>query len=110
MKNTIKRIIDGKEITITLTVAEIMRLHDNFIYESLTQMVEDELEEREIEISDSRINAIAKNALDRIVGNEGEDSLKFQMNIICSEIDFELEPNEVVEGNADPMLILFKKN
>lgn len=91
MKNTIKRVIDGKEITIELTAMEIMRLHDNFVYENLTEMVEEELEQREIEISDSRINAIAKNALDRIVGNQGEDSLNFQLNIIGEEIDFELE-------------------
>ena len=91
MNNKITRIIDGKEITIELTTMEIMRLHDNFIYENLTEMVEEELEQREIEISDSRINAIAKNALDRIVGNQGEDSLNFQMNIISEEIAFELE-------------------
>lgn len=91
MNNKITRIIDGKEITIELTAMEIMRLHDNFVYENLTEMVEEELEEREIEINDSRINAIAKNALDRIVGNQGEDSLNFQMNIIGEEIAFELE-------------------
>lgn len=91
MNNTIKRVIDGKEITIELTALEIMRLHDNFVYENLIEMVEEELEQREVEISDSRINTIAKNALDRIVGNQGEDSLNFQLNIIGEEIDFELE-------------------
>jgi hypothetical protein len=109
MRNTIKRIIDGKEITIELTTAEIMRLHDNFVYANLTQMIEDELEEREIEISDSRINAIAKNALDRIVGNEGEDSLNFQMGIINEEIDEELNEQIDIELKPDPMDILFKR-
>lgn len=93
MKNTIKRIIDGKEITIELTVAEIMRLHDNFIFKNIEEMVEEELFERDIELSDSKISAIAKCATDRIVGNNGRDSLEFQLNIINEEIKAELNQN-----------------
>lgn len=89
MNNKITRVIDGKEITIEITTKELTRLYNNFVYESVKGWVEDELIERDVELEDSEIDAIAKRATDRIVGKDEIDdtSHKMWVNIIDLEID-----------------------
>ena len=109
MRNTIKRIIDDKEITIELTTKEIVRLHDNFVYENVKCWVEDELIERDADLSDSKIDAIAKIATDRIVGETDDASHKMWKNIINEEIEDALNEQPDIELRPDPMDILFKR-
>ena len=89
MNNKITRVIDGKEINIEIATKELIRLYNNFVYENVKAWVEDELIERDVELEDSEIDAIAKRATDRIVGKyEGDDtSHKMWVNIIDLEID-----------------------
>jgi hypothetical protein len=93
MKNTIKRTIDGKEITIEITTKELTRLYNNFVYENVRDWVEDELIEMEVELEDSEIDAIAKGAADRIVGKCESDDTNHRMweNIIALEIETALD-------------------
>jgi isopentenyldiphosphate isomerase len=89
MNNTIKRTIDGKEITIEITTEELTRLYNNFVYKNVKEWVEDELIERGAELEDSEIDAIAKRATDRIVGKCESDDTNHRM--WCNIIDFEID-------------------